>query len=137
MVSFDQNTLYIIIGIVIIVIIIIAVLIRRRGSKKGPSNINQYLKEEAKNKKAKIVERAEGMKPQVPLYKLGPEDELSNIRETTMELEHKNAYYNKKVEERIERLDNLEKDLNLTKQLKNINKKEIELNFRAKPKKGK
>ena len=137
MVSFDQNTLYIIVGIIIIVIIFLAVFMRRRGSKKGPSNINQYLAEEAKNKKVKIVESAEGLETEIPLYKLGPEDKLNNIRETTAELEHKNSYYNTKVEDRLERLETQEKHLNVQKQLKIIGKKEIELNRMAKPKKGK
>jgi len=137
MVSFDQNTLYIIVGVILIVIIILAVFLRRRGSKKAPSNTNKYLTEEAKNKKIKIVEKAEGFSTELPLYKLGPEDKLNSIRETTSELQHKNAYYNSKVEERVERLDHQEKHVNLQKQLKTINKKEHELNRTVKPKKEK
>lgn len=136
MVSFNQNTLYIIVVIILIVIIFLAVFIRRRSSSKGPSNINQYLAEEAKNKKVKIVERAEGMKTEVPLYQLGPQDKLNSIRETSTELQHKNAYYNTKVENRIEHLDNQEKQLNLKKQLENIKNKNLELNSIVKPKKG-
>ena len=108
---------------------------RRRGSKKGPSSINQYLAEEAKNKKIKIVENTDGTSTKIPLYKLGPEDRLNSIREATTELEHKNAYYNRKVEDRIERLDADEKRLNLQKQLRNIDKIETQLNSKVKPKK--
>ncbi len=137
MVSFDQNSLYIIVGIILIVIIILAVFMRRRGSKKGPSNPNQYLADEAKNKKIKIVERAEGFSSEIPLYKLGPEDKMNTIRETTSELQHKNAYYNSKVEERVERLENQEKQVNLQKQLKTIYKKDHELNRTVKHEKKK
>lgn len=137
MVSLDRNTLYIIIGVIIILIILMVVFMKRRGSKKGPSSINQYLAEEAKNKKIKIVENADGRNTKIPHYKLGPEDRLKSIREATSELEHKNAYYNQKVEERIERLDADEKQLNLQKQLKNIDKIENQLNSKVKPKKDK
>ena len=110
---------------------------RRRGSKKGPSNINQYLKEEAENKKVKIVEDAEGMRTEIPLYMLGPEDKLNSIRRTTADLQHKNSYFNAKVEDRLEHLDHQEKHLNLQNRLKTIQNKEIELNRIVKPKKGK
>ncbi len=136
MVALDQNTLYIIIAILVVVIILFVVIMRRRGSKEGPSNINQYLAKEAQLKKVQIVESEEGFRTKIPLYMRRPQDDLNDIRETTSELFHKNAYYNSKVEDEVESLEAQDKQVNLQKQVKGIEKKNLELNRRVKPKKG-
>jgi hypothetical protein len=134
MVNLEQNTLYIIIAIIVVAVLIIAVLIRRRRSKKGPSNINQYLEDEAKTKKLQIVERAEGFTLKKPLYMMKTEDKIGDLRDTTSQLEHKNAFYNRKVEDKTENLESLKKQVNLQKQLKMINRKHLELNTTVKTK---
>lgn len=133
MVNFEQNTLYIIIAVIVVAVLILAVILRRRRSKKGPSSINQYLAEEANTKKLKIVERAEGFTIKKPLYMMKAEDKLSEIRETTAKLEHKNAFYNLKVEDKTENLEEMDKQANLQKQLAIINRKHLELNTTVKP----
>ena len=137
MVVFNQNMLYIIIAVIVVVIILVVVFMRRRGSKGGPSNVNEYLKKEADLKKLEIAERDIGFKIKIPLFMRRPEDELEDIQETTTELQHKNAYYNSKVESRVEHLKSQDKPVNIQKQLKGIEKKNLELNRLVKPKEGK
>ncbi len=136
MVAIEQNMLYIIIAVIVIVILVLVVFMRRRGSK-GSLNVNQYLTREAELKKIQIVEREEGFKTKIPPYLKRPQDELDDIREATSELLHKNAYDNSKVEDKVDRLKSLEKEINLQNQLKIIHKKGLELNRKVKPKKGK
>lgn len=133
MVAIEQNMLYIIIAVLLIVIILIAIYMRRRGLKKSPS-INEYLKEETDHKKLEIVEKDMGFKLKIPLYMKRPEDELEDIRETTSKLEHKNAYYNSKVESRIERLSLQKNQANIQGQLKDIEKRDLKLNRLIDPK---
>lgn len=137
MVAIDQNMLYIIIAVLVIVIILLIVFMRRRGSKEGPKNVNQYLSREAKHKKVQIVEREEGFETKIPLYLRRQQDELNDIREAFFDLEHKNIYHNSKVQDKVECLESREEQINLEKQLKNILKKNLELNSKIKPKKGK
>lgn len=137
MVALDQNMLYIIIAVLVVVIILLIVFMRRRGSKGGPSNVNQYLAREAELKKVQIVERGEGFETKIPLYLRRQQDELNDIREAFSDLEHKNIYHNRGVQDKVERLESREEQLDLKKQLKNIHKKYMELNSKIKPKRGK
>lgn len=136
MVVIEQNMLYIIIAVIVIVILLLVVFIRRRGSK-GSLSVNQYLAREAELKKVQIVEREEGFITKIPPYLKRPQDELKDIREATSELQHKNAYDNSKIEDKVEHLESLEKEINLQNQLKIIHKKGLELNRKVRPKKGK
>lgn len=135
--ALDQNMLYIIIAVLVVVIILLALILRRRGSRDGPSNINEYLKSEAKSKEVKIVESQEGFQTKVPLYQRRPADDLADIREKTSSLMHQNIYHNRKVEDQVEFLGSLEKQVNLQKQVKDIQKKFLELNSPVKPEKEK
>lgn len=137
MIALDQNLLYIIIAVLVVVIILIALILRRRRSREGPSNINQYLESEADAKKVKLVERKEGFQTRIPLYLRRPRDDISDIREKTSKLEHQNLYHNQKIEDKTELLESLEKQANHKRQVKGIEKKLLELNSPAKPKKGK
>lgn len=133
----DQNLLYIVIAVVVIIVILLAVLLRRRGSGSGPSNINQYLGSEAELKKIQIVEYREGFKTKIPMYMRKPEDDLNDIRAVTSKLEHKNTYYDPKVEDKLEQVEHQKTTLNLKKQIDTIKRKDLELNRLIKPKKDK
>ncbi len=136
MVALNQNMLYIIIAVVVIAVIVLAVFLRRRRSKEGPSNVNKFLADEAYNVKIKIAK--ELIEPQSKnLHLKIPQDDLNDIRETTSQLEHKNAYFNSKIEDKVELLKTKEKQLNLQKQLKEIDKRKLKLDEIVKPKEGK
>lgn len=137
MVALDQNLLYIFIAVFVAVIILIALILRRRRSREGPSNVNQYLESEADAKKVKLVERKEGFQTRTPLYQRRPSDDISDIREKTSNLQHQNLYHNQKIEEKTELLESRKKLTNHKRQVKGIKKKFLELNSPAKPKKGK
>ena len=132
MVASEKNKQNIATAVIIVVILFLAIFKRRSQTKKEPSNINKYLVQEADLKKVQIVEREEELKPKIPLYLRRPQDELKDIRETTSNLMHRNAYYNSKVEDRIERLEFQEKQINIKRPLKSIDKKNLELNRRVK-----
>ncbi len=137
MVALDQNTLYIIIAVLVVVIILVAVFLRRRHSRDGQSNVNQYLASETKLKKVQLVERQEGFQTEIPFYMRRTEDDLKDIREKTSDLLHKNIYHNRKVEDKSEHLGSLDKQVNLKKQVKSIQEKYLELTTPVRPKKGK
>lgn len=128
MVAIEQNMLYVIIAVVVILIILTVVFVRRRGSKNGPSNVNEYLTKEAEHKKLEIAEKDTGFKMRIPLFMRRPEDDLEDIREVTSQLEHRNAYLNSKVEFRLEKLESDKKDINIQRKLKDIEKRDLKLN---------
>ena len=127
MVALDQNMLYIILAVLVILIILVIVFVRRRRSKDGPSNINKLLQNEAELKKKQIAESEAGFKLKTPLYMRRPQDELNDIREVTSQLEHQKIYHNRKVEEKLEKLETTQKNVNLQRQHQKISKKHQEL----------
>ncbi len=135
----EQNLLYIIIAVTVVVIIIMAVFIRRRRSNKGSKNLNQFLAQEAELKKMEIVERESrsNYRDENVLLKR-PLDKLKDLQKDTTEVLHKIVYFNSKIYEKGNILESAEKHPNLEKQLKNIEKKNQELNKMVnKSKKGK
>jgi uncharacterized protein YoxC len=136
-VTLDQNMLYIIIAVLVVVIILLAVFLARRRSRDGPSNVNQYLADEAKLKKVHIVEKQTGFQNDIPIYMRRPEDDLKDITKSTSDLLHKTIYHNRKIEDKSEYLGSLDKEINLKKQVANIQKKYLELTSPVKPKKEK
>ncbi|MCE5214276.1 MAG: hypothetical protein LLF83_06105 [Methanobacterium sp.] len=136
MVAIEQNLLYIIIAVIVVVIIILAVIIRRRRSSNGPKNINQYLTQEAEQKKLEIVETKLELKPKSNLFKT-QKNKLEDIQETTSDAQHKIIYLNSKLDGKVAGLQSKNKHVNLEKTLRKIDKKNQELNRIIEPDQGK
>ena len=105
---------------------------RGKGEKKPPKNVNKYLAQESELKKIEIVEgQIESKSTRRNLLLKRPKDKLDDIRKTTSDVMHRVVYFNSKIDEKADRLQSQEKQVNFQKQLTNIEKKKQELNERT------
>ena len=137
MVAIPQNILYIIIVVIVIIgLIIVFMLRRRRGGNEMISN-PKYLAKETEQKKINIVERdLESQYISDIVLSNGQQKKLDNIRGNTSHLTHKVGYFNNKVNEK---LDNLEEDkdyIKIQKLLTNLDKTNQKLGKKISKKKG-
>jgi len=132
-VSIPQNLFYIII-VVIAVIGLIVALMQWRRVREGQSNV-QFLERQAELRKIELVEKdlesKRMMESVIPLPK-EQQDRLSDIRKTTTDLMHKSGFLHSEINERVTRLEARTEFIKLQKLLQDIEKKEAELDKKAK-----
>ena len=132
-VTIPQNLFYIIIAVIAVVGLIVA-LMQWRRVREGQSNV-MFLERQAELRKIELVEKdiesKRIMESVIPLPK-EQQDRLSDIRKTTTELMHKSGYLHSEINERVTRLEARTEFLKLQKLLQDIEKKEDELDKRAK-----
>ena len=132
-VTIPQNVFYIIIAVIAVVGLIVA-LMQWRRVREGQSNV-MFLERQAELRKIELVEKdiesKRIMESVIPLPK-EQQDRLSDIRKTTTELMHKSGYLHSEINERVTRLEARTEFLKLQKLLQDIEKKEDELDKRAK-----
>jgi hypothetical protein len=137
MVAISQNMLYIIIAVIVIIGLIVAFMLhRRRGGNDEISN-PKYLAKETEYKKIKIVERdLESQYINDIVLSDGQQKKLNNIRENTSDLTHKVVYFNNKINEKLDSLEEDKEYIKLHKLLTNLNKTNQKLGKKISKKKG-
>ena len=132
-VTIPQNIFYIIIVAIVIVGLIVA-LMQWRRVRESQSNI-QFLERQAELRKIELVEKdleAKRMLENVIPLPKEQQERLSEIRKNTSELMHKAGYLHGEINERVTRLEARTEYMKLQKLLEDIEKKEQELDKRAK-----
>jgi hypothetical protein len=137
MVAISQNILYIIIVVIVIIgLIIVFMLRRRRGGNEMISN-PKYLAKETEQKKINIVERdLESQYISDVVLSNGQQKKLDNIRENTSDLTHKIGYFNNKVNEKLDSLEEDKEYVKIQKLLTNLDKTSQKLGKKISKKKG-
>lgn len=132
-VTIPQNVFYIIIAVIAVIGLIVA-LMQWRRVREGQSNV-MFLEKQAELRKIELVEKdlesKRIMESVIPLPK-EQQDRLSDIRKTTTDLMHKSGYLHSEINERVTRLEARTEFLKLQKLLQDIERKEDELDKRAK-----
>ena len=123
MVAISQNLLYIIIAVIVIIGLIIVFMLRRtRGGNEMISN-PKYLAKETEQKKINIVERdLESQYISDIVLSNGQQKKLDNIRGNTSDLTHKIGYFNNKVNEKLDSLEEDKEYVKIQKLLTNLDK---------------
>lgn len=96
-------------------------------------NDNRYLSKEAELKELAIVKKevaTRSIRGRELLLK-SPEDKLSEIRKNTSDLTHKIVYFNTEIVQKSDRLEATREHAKIQNILKNVVKKEKELNKRS------
>ncbi|MGA2677269.1 MAG: hypothetical protein ACLQG5_06910 [Methanobacterium sp.] len=137
MVAISQNLLYIIIAVIVIIGLIIVFMLRRtRGGNEMISN-PKYLAKETEQKKINIVERdLESQYISDVVLSNGQQKKLDNIRENTSDLTHKIGYFNNKVNEKLDSLEEDKEYVKIQKLLTNLDKTSQKLGKKISKKKG-
>ena len=137
MVAISQNLLYIIISVIVIIGLIIVFMLRRtRGGNEMISN-PKYLAKETEQKKINIVERdLESQYISDVVLSNGQQKKLDNIRENTSDLTHKIGYFNNKVNEKLDSLEEDKEYVKIQKLLTNLDKTSQKLGKKISKKKG-
>ena len=137
MVAISQNLLYIIIAVIVIIGLKIVFMLRRtRGGNEMISN-PKYLAKETEQKKINIVERdLESQYISDVVLSNGQQKKLDNIRENTSDLTHKIGYFNNKVNEKLDSLEEDKEYVKIQKLLTNLDKTSQKLGKKISKKKG-
>jgi 23S rRNA maturation-related 3'-5' exoribonuclease YhaM len=126
--TIPQNIFYIIIAAIVLIAVIVATL-QWRKVRESQSNV-EFLQKQAELKKIELVEKDLETKRLVenvfPLPK-EQQEQLSNIRRDTSDLLQKVGYLHSEVNERVTRLEARTEYAKLEKLLKDIEKKEKEI----------
>ena len=137
MVAIDQNVFYIVIAAIIVVGLIVA-LMQWRRVREAQTNV-EFLTKQAELKKIELVERdleSKRMMSDIVLPK-DQQEKLTNIRETTSELMHKAGYLHSEISERVALLEAKAEYGKLQKLMKDLEKKETDIDKKLEKKGGK
>ena len=132
-ISIPQNIFYIIIAVIVVVGLIVA-LMQWRRVREANSNV-QFLEKQAELRKIELVEKdleSKRMMENVLPLPREQQEKLSGIRKNTTELMNNTGYLHSEINERVTHLEVRTEYLKLQKLLLEIEKKEAELDKRAK-----
>ena len=132
-ISIPQNIFYIIIAVIVVVGLIVA-LMQWRRVREANSNV-QFLEKQAELRKIELVEKdleSKRMMENVLPLPREQQERLSGIRKNTTEIMNKTGYLHSEINERVTHLEARTEYLKLQKLLLDIEKKEAELEKRAK-----